>query len=124
MRLNRKTPKNFEDYAANYPMQVRQMLTKVRQTIKKAAPSAKERISYGMPAYTLDGILVWFAAHQSHIGFYPRKSAIIAFKKELAPYKQAKGSVQFPFDKPLPLSLITHMVKFRMKENRITKNKK
>jgi uncharacterized protein YdhG (YjbR/CyaY superfamily) len=124
MRLNRKTPKNFEDYAANYPMQVRQMLTKVRQTIKKAAPSAKERISYGMPAYTLDGILVWFAAHQSHIGFYPRKSAIIAFKKELAPYKQAKGSVQFPFDKPLPLSLITRMVKFRMKENRIKKNRK
>ncbi|HLW99152.1 MAG TPA: DUF1801 domain-containing protein [Candidatus Acidoferrales bacterium] len=124
MRLNRKTPKNFEDYAANYPMQVRQMLTKVRQTIKKAAPSAKERISYGMPAYNLDGILVWFAAHQSHIGFYPRKSAIIAFKKELAPYKQAKGSVQFPFDKPLPLSLITRMVKFRMKENRIKKNRK
>jgi uncharacterized protein YdhG (YjbR/CyaY superfamily) len=124
MRLNRKNPKNFEDYAAKYPMEVRQLLMKVRQTIKKAAPAAEERISYGMPAYALDGILVWFAAHQSHIGFYPRKSAIIAFKKELAPYKQAKGSVQFPFDKPLPLSLIARMVKFRMKENRIKKNRK
>ena len=78
---------------------------------------AKETISYGIPAFTLNGLLVWFAAHKNHIGFYPRASAIAAFKKELSAYKGAKGSVQFPFDKPLPRALISRMVKFRMKQN-------
>lgn len=89
----------------------------MRLTIKKAAPQAKEKISYGIPAFTLNGMLVWFAAFKNHIGFYPRTSAIVAFKKELSAYKRAKGSVQFPFDQPLPLPLISRMVKFRVKEN-------
>jgi uncharacterized protein YdhG (YjbR/CyaY superfamily) len=74
-------------------------------------------ISYGIPAFTLNGLLVWFAAHKNHIGFYPRASAIAAFKKELSAYKGAKGSVQFQLDKPLPLALISRIVKFRMKQN-------
>jgi len=117
-------PKNFDDYVDHFPNDVQRLLKKMRLTIRKAAPGATEKISYGMPAYTLDGILVWFAAHKTHIGFYPRKSAIIAFKSELSSYKGAKGSVQFPFDRPLPVSLITRIVKFRIQENRSKKNKK
>lgn len=123
MATSRKTPKNFDDYLKRFPKDVQQRLQKLRQTVKKAAPQAKEMISYGIPSFTLKGMLVWFAAFKNHIGFYPRTSAITAFKKELSAYKGAKGSVQFPFDKPLPLALISHMVKFRVREN-LSKAKK
>lgn len=115
--MTRKAPKNFDDYADRFPKEVQQRLQKMRLTIKKAAPQAKETISYGIPAFTLGGLLVWFAAFKNHIGFYPRASAIAAFKKELSAYKGAKGSVQFPFDKPLPLALVSRVVKFRVKQN-------
>lgn len=124
MANSRKTPKNFDDYVDRFPKEVQRRLTQVRLTVKKAAPQAKEKISYGIPAFTLDGMLVWFAAFKSHIGFYPRTSAISAFKKELSSFKGAKGSVQFPLDKPLPLPLISRMVKFRAKENLIKSKKK
>ena len=117
MPTSRKTPKNFEGYLKRFPRGVQQRLQKMRLTVKRAAPQAKEKISYGIPAFTLNGMLVWFAAFKNHIGFYPRTSAIAAFKNELAAYKGAKGSVQFPFDKPLPLPLISRIVKFRVKEN-------
>jgi uncharacterized protein YdhG (YjbR/CyaY superfamily) len=117
MPTSRKTPKNFEGYLKRFPRDVQQRLQKMRLTVKRAAPQAKEKISYGIPAFTLNGMLVWFAAFKNHIGFYPRTSAIAAFKNELAAYKGAKGSVQFPFDKPLPLPLISRIVKFRVKEN-------
>ena len=123
MATSRKTPKSFDDYMDHFPKDVQLRLQKLRLTIKKAAPQAKEKISYGIPAFTLNGMLVWFAAFKNHIGFYPRTSAIAAFKKELSVYKGAKGSVQFPFDKPLPLTLISRMVKFRVKEN-LSKAKK
>lgn len=116
-------PKNFDDYLDRYPKEVQRRLRQVRLTVKKAAPQAKEEISYGIPAFTLNGMLVWFAAFKSHIGFYPRTSAIAAFKKQLSAYKGAKGSVQFPFDKPLPLTLISRIVKFRVREN-LGKSKK
>ncbi len=124
MAMTKKTPKNFDDYVDPFPKEVQQLLRKMRLTIKKAAPQAKETISYSMPAFTLDGMLVWFAAHKTHIGFYPRVSAIAAFKKELSAYKGAKGSVQFPFDKPLPLALVNRIVKFRVKQNLGKKKKK
>src|SRR5689334_22215142 len=117
MAASRKTPKDFDDYLDRFPKNVQQRLKKIRLTVKRAAPKAKEKISYGIPAFTLNGMLVWFAAFKNHIGFYPRTSAIAAFKNELAAYKGAKGSVQFPFDKPLPLPLISRIVKFRVKEN-------
>jgi uncharacterized protein YdhG (YjbR/CyaY superfamily) len=117
MAISRKTPRNFDDYLEPFPKDARQRLHKMRLAVKKAAPQAKEKISYGIPAFALNGMLVWFAAFKNHIGFYPRASAIAAFKKELSAYKRAKGSVQFPFDKPLPLTLIGRMVKFRVKEN-------
>ena len=123
MATSRKAPQNFDDYLERFPKDAQQRLQKMRLAVKKAAPKAKEMISYGIPAFTLNGTLVWFAAFKNHIGFYPRTSAIAAFKKELSGYKGAKGSVQFPFDKPLPISLIERMVKFRVKEN-ISKGKK
>lgn len=117
MPTSRKTPKSFADYLERFPKDVQQRLQKMRLTVKKAAPQAKEKMSYGIPAFSLHGMLVWFAAFKNHIGFYPRTSAIAAFKKELSAYKGAKGSVQFPLDKPLPFPLISRMVKFRVKEN-------
>ncbi len=89
----------------------------VRETIRASAPQAEETIKYGIPTFTLHGNLVHFGAYKHHIGFYPAPSGIEAFKKELSVYKCAKGSVQFPVDKPLPLTLITKIVKFRVKEN-------
>ena len=115
--MTKKTLRNFDAYLGRFPTNVQRLLQRVHLTIKKAAPQAKETISYGIPAFTLNGLLVWFAAHKNHIGFYPRASAIAAFKKELSAYKGAKGSVQFPFDKPLPLALISRIVKYRMNQN-------
>src|SRR5882757_9693943 len=109
--------KDVNEYIAAYPKETQKLIKQFRSTIKKAAPKAEEVISYGMPAYKLNGVLAWFAAHSKHIGFYPRVSGIEAFKKELSIYKGAKGSVQFPLDKPLPLGLVTRIVKFRAKEN-------
>jgi len=110
-------PKDIDEYIKNYPKEIQEVLEQLRTTIKKAAPKAEEVISYGMPAYKLNGMLVWFAAHSKHIGFYPRVSGIETFKKELSIYKGAKGSVQLPLNKPMPLGLITKIVKFRVTEN-------
>lgn len=112
-----KKPTNIDEYLLSFPIDIQKKLEQMRNSIKKAAPMANEVISYGMPAFKLNGMLVWFAAHTKHIGFYPRVTGIEAFKKELSIYKWAKGSVQFPLDKPLPLGLITKMVKFRVNEN-------
>ena len=112
-----KAYKSVKDYMADQPAEVRAILEELRQAIIKAAPDAEEVISYNMPAYKYHGMLVYFAGHKKHIGFYPTGSGIEAFKKELAGYKGSKGAVQFPFDKPLPLKLITQIVKFRVKIN-------
>jgi uncharacterized protein YdhG (YjbR/CyaY superfamily) len=109
--------KDVDEYIKGFPVEIQPILEKIRVTVKKAAPLAKEVISYGMPAYKMNGILLWYAAHSKHIGFYPKASGIEAFKPELAIYKGAKGSVQFPLDKPMPLGLITKIVKFRVNEN-------
>ena len=112
-----KKPVNIDEYIAGFPKDIQAKLEQVRATVKKAAPGAEEIISYGIPAFRQNGLLVWFGAHTAHIGFYPRVSAMEAFKKELSIYKGAKGSVQFPFDKSLPLALISKIVKFRVAEN-------
>jgi len=109
--------KNVNEYIAGFPKDIRGILEKLRTTIKKAAPGAEELINYGVPAFRLNGNLVFFAAHKNHIGFYPAPSGIEAYKKELAAYEGAKGSVQFPIEKPLPFGLITKIVRFRVKEN-------
>jgi uncharacterized protein YdhG (YjbR/CyaY superfamily) len=117
MESNSKAPATIDEYVANFPEDVQKKLQEIRGVIKDAAPEAKERISYKMPAFTLNGNLVYFAAFKNHIGFYPIPSGIEEFKKELSVYKQGKGSVQFPLDKPLPLELIRRIVKFRVREN-------
>lgn len=117
MAMNKKPPENIDDYIDRFPKDVQQILKKMRLAIKKAAPKAKEKIGYGIPTFILEGNLVHFAAYKSHIGFYPGSSGIASFKKELSAYKGAKGSVQFPLDEPLPLALISLIVKFRLKQN-------
>lgn len=122
--MNKKTPKNTDDYVDRFPKEVQPLLKKMRLTIQKAVPEAEEKISYGIPTFTLNGNLVHFAAYKSHIGFYPGAAAITAFKKELSAYKGAKGSVQFRFDEPLPLALVSRIVKFRVKQSSSKKKKK
>ena len=109
--------KTIDEYIETFPTDVQSILEEIRQTIRKAAPEAVEAISYQMPTFKLNGNLVHFAAHKNHIGFYPAPSGVEAFKKELAPYKWSKGSVQFPLDKPIPFDLVKKIVIVRVKEN-------
>jgi uncharacterized protein YdhG (YjbR/CyaY superfamily) len=108
---------NIDDYIAGFPEEIQRKLQEIRSAIKAAAPSAEEAISYNIPTFKLNGNLVHFAAFKAHIGFYALPTGHDEFKTELANYKHAKGSVQFPFDQKLPISLIKKMVKFRVKEN-------
>lgn len=107
----------IDEYIASFPPNIRKLLKEMRTTIQKAAPKAEEAIKYAMPTFVLNGNLVHFAAFKNHIGFYPAPQGIEEFKKELSKYKGAKGSVQFPLDEPLPLSLVTKIVKFRVAKN-------
>ncbi len=106
--------KSTDDYIAVFPENTQKILQQLRSIIKKAAPQATEVISYNMPAYKLNGILVYFAGYENHIGFYPTASGIEAFKEQFSDYKFSKGAVQFPIDKPLPSALITEIVQFRI----------
>ena len=116
--INKTSPNLIDKYIANSPKEIQAILEKVRVTIRKAAPKkAKEIINYGIPTFTLEGNLVHFAGFKSHIGFYPTPSGIEKFKAELSKYEGAKGSVKFPLDKPIPYTLISKIVKFRVKEN-------
>lgn len=115
--MNPEKPDNVDQYIANFPEETQVLLQQVRETIKEAAPEAEECISYSMPAYKLHGILVYFAGYKNHIGFYSLPAGNKAFQKELSVYKTGKGSIQFPIDQAMPLSLISQMVKFRVAEN-------
>jgi len=109
--------KTMDEYIKTFPNDVQNILEKMRQTIRKAAPEAVEAISYQMPTFKLNGKnLVHFAAWKNHIGFYPTPSGTETFKKELSPYKRTKGSVQFPLELPIPYDLVEKIVIFRMKE--------
>lgn len=106
-----------DEYISTFPQEIRPILEKMRHTISKAAPKAEEVISYNMPAFKLNGMLVYYAGYKKHIGFYPTASGITEFEEELTDYKTSKGAIQFPIDKPLPIGLITKIVKFRIAEN-------
>ncbi|HLQ41913.1 MAG TPA: DUF1801 domain-containing protein [Thermoplasmata archaeon] len=122
MKTNKKQFKTIDAYIQTLPKDVQTILQKVRKTIQEAAPDAVETISYQMPTFKLNGKgLVYFAAYEKHIGFYPIPSGMKAFEKQLAPYKQGKGSVQFPIDQPIPYDLVRRIVVFRAKENLATK---
>lgn len=115
--ITKTKPTSIDGYIASSPKDIQKLLEEIRATIKAAAPGAEETINYGIPTFTFHGNLVHFAAFKNHIGFYPAPSGIEAFRKELSVYEGAKGSVQFPFSKKLPLVLIAKIVKFRVKEN-------
>ena len=112
-----KTFTDIDSYIAEQAAEARERLEQIRQAVKITAPNAEEVISYGMPAFKYHSMLVYFAAFKNHIGFYALPSGNEEFQKELTTYKQGKGSIQFPLDKPLPLPLIKKIVKFRVKEN-------
>ena len=115
--------KSVADYINSFPKEIQHILSNIRTTIKEKAPDAVESIAYGMPAYKTNGRpLVYFAAFKKHIGFYATPTGHAEFNKELAEYKQGKGSVQFPMNKPIPIELIGRIVAFRAKENKL-KNK-
>lgn len=120
MKAKTIAPKDTDAYIAAQPEDQRGLLEQLRQTIRKAAPGAEEVISYQMPAFRYHGMLVYFAAWKNHIGFYPA-GAIKVFDKELSAYGVSKGTIRFPIDKPLPLGLISKIVKFRVKENEAKK---
>ena len=117
MQTGASNSASIDAYIATFPPEVQALLQQMRQTIQKAAPKATEAISYQIPTFRLQGNLVHFAGFKKHIGFYPGAAGIAAFQGELAGYKSAKGSVQFPLDQPLPLALVTKIVKFRVKQN-------
>ncbi|MGE5676729.1 MAG: iron chaperone [Pseudomonadota bacterium] len=117
MKEEIKTANSIDEYISQFPAEVQEILIKLRNIIREAAPGAEEKISYQMPAFVLHGNLVYFAAFKKHIGFYPTPSGIEAFREELSGYKGAKGSVQFPIDKPIPYELIDRIVRYRVKEN-------
>ena len=117
MKTTASAPKNTDEYIATFPAETQTLLKILRATIKKAAPDAVEIISYQMPAFKLFGNLVYFAAYQHHIGFYPGASGVVAFAEDLKGYKTSKGTVQFPLDKELPIDIITKTVQFRTTEN-------
>ena len=117
MKSNKIKFKSIDEYIMQFPAEIQVILKTLRKVIKEAAPDADEKISYQMPTFYLHGNLVHFAAFKNHIGFYPTPSAIDAFRHELAEYKGAKGSVQFPLQKPLPYHLIGKIVKYRVAEN-------
>jgi len=111
-------PTDIDAYISDFPESTQKLLQEVRSIVKQAAPVAAEVISYGMPAFRQDEMLVFFAAFKNHIGFYPIPSGIAAFKEDLSAFECTKGSVHFPLDKPLPAELITRIVTFRLSENR------
>jgi uncharacterized protein YdhG (YjbR/CyaY superfamily) len=115
--MDKTKPRNTDEYIAGQPKDIQVLLDQLRAAIKKAAPEAEEVIAYQMPAFRQNGILVYFAAFKDHIGFFPAPSGIEAFETEIASYKSGKGTLRFPLDKPLPLDLVTRIVKFRVEEN-------
>ena len=117
MESNRVHAVTIDEYIAQFPEDVQQILTKIRAVIKAAAPQATEKISYQMPTFFLKGNLVHFAAFKHHIGFYPAPSGVEAFQEDLSAYKWSKGAVQFPLDKPIPYDLIRRIVLYRVGEN-------
>ena len=112
------SPETVDEYIAGFPPNVRQKLEQIRSAVRALVPEAEETIKYRVPTFVLHENLVHFAAFANHIGFYPAPSGIAKFRNELSAYKTAKGSVQFPIDKPLPLDLVRQIVKFRAEEVR------
>ncbi len=117
MKTATKEIKSIDDYIIQFPVEIKSKLETIRTAIKKAAPKSVEVISYGMPAFKMNKVLVYFAVGKNHIGFYPTPNPIKVFSRELEGYKTSKGAIQFPLDKKVPLALISKITKFRVKED-------
>lgn len=117
MNTSNKKFNDIDEYHSSFSADIQKVLEQLRQSIKQAAPLATETISYGMPAFKQNKVLVYYAVHKEHIGFYPTPNPIVHFKDELAKYNTSKGAIQFSIDKPLPLTLIKKIVKFRVAED-------
>ena len=117
MVVKRKAPRNIDDYISGFAPEVQRVLRRIRATLRKAAPDAEETISYQMPAFVQDGVLVYFAAFKAHIGLYPPVRGDAAIEKAVAPYAGEKGNLRFPLAEPIPYALITRIVKLRVKQN-------
>lgn len=115
--MEKKKFRSIEEYHAALPKDIRKIVETLRAAIQAAAPQAEETISYNMPAFKQEGVLVFYAVNKNHIGFYPTPSAIVEFASELVGYETSKGAIQFPMEKKLPLALVKSIVKFRVKEN-------
>jgi len=127
MKTKPASPQNIDDYIADFPADVQEVLQKIRITIKKAASMAEEAISYKIPTFNLKGqYLIYFAAYKKHIGLYPVPSGDEEFNQEISIYQAGKGTLRFPLDKPIPYKLISKIVKIRAKENsaKATANRK
>ena len=122
--MNTTKAETIDAYIAGFPEAVQQALELVRQTIREAAPGATEAISYAIPTFKLGGNLIHFAGYKNHIGIYPAPAGDAAFVKAITPYKSGKATVQFPLNAPMPLDLITKMVRFRIVELSVKENKK
>ena len=122
MKEPKKEYKTIDEYIATFPKNVQSILQELKQVIREAAPGAEETISYKIPAFRQNGILVWFAAFKTHIGFFPKVSGIEKFKEKLCPYEISKGTIRFPIGEPIPYDLIKEIVRFRVEENLIEKN--
>ncbi len=113
----RKQYKTIDEYIRDFPLEVQEILQRIRVTIQKTAPDATEAMSYQIPTFKLNGNLVHFAAFKNHIGFFPTSSGVAAFKKELGSYATSKGTIQFPIDKSIPYDLVKKITEYRVKEN-------
>jgi uncharacterized protein YdhG (YjbR/CyaY superfamily) len=118
MKNQRSSPRNIDEYIASFSPEVQSILEKIRATIRKAAPSAQEKISYQIPTFTLDGNLIHFAAFKNHIGLYPPVKGDEKLKADVSPYMGEKGNLKFPLGQPIPYALIARIVKARVKEQR------
>jgi uncharacterized protein YdhG (YjbR/CyaY superfamily) len=116
-------PETIDDYIAGFPAEKRAVLEKIRATIRDAAPDAREVISYRMPTFTQDGVLVHYAAFKNHIGVYPPVSGDAELEAALAPYAGEKGNLRFPLDRPIPYDLIGRIVRYKLKQNAAKKKR-
>lgn len=107
---------DIDQYIMQFPSEVQEKMREIRTLVHEIAPDAKEKLSWGMPTFTLGKVLIQFAGHKNHIGFYPFPETIVAFREKLTPYKTSKGGIQFPYDKPLPIDLIKEIIAFRVNE--------
>jgi uncharacterized protein YdhG (YjbR/CyaY superfamily) len=117
MKTSSRKPTTIDEYIADQPAAIRPFMEKLRQIINKNAPGAQEVISYGMPAYKLHGMLLYFSAFTNHYSLFAFPSAIVAFKDQLKGYELRKGTIRFPLDRPVPVKLITEIVKYKVNEN-------